>query len=437
LALETSVKKGHEVALEHPFFQAMAERMSRRFPVGCSISVPEGKFESKNPPVPLDEEEEALLVWAATGIVGQNLHDTSPVEPGYCMQLHWSRRTWPSSGAAHCTQLFVVNDKGISYIDVRGVDADKINDDFASATKPEDRIEAAVKFYRDHRKMISNRRSDIPNRFPVVWKSNEWFFNKAGTTLFIPVTDFTIEYLNVLSFLLGDGWRITILDDFHGNRPAGLEQWVKKGVLSGAVTLPLRLLEVNGGLAMGAEQGFMLQNVGLACQALGLGGFAFAGHIPQVLMGGTPLARGLGFKFVTPTKEPKNPYPVGREDVLKIFHPYYYKGSVEEMVRDFFGIRRKKFDQGTPKPFKDPENWLQKVNYPSEDDIQMVVDCVKYVWDTFGRFPALLEPISTRIRYQAHHLELGFYDKYYGPQAYTENIKAHFVSWHPGSPVAR
>jgi hypothetical protein len=37
----------------------------------------------------------------------------------------------------------------------------------------------------------------------------------------------------------------------------------------------------------------------------------------------------------------------------------------------------------------------------------------------------------TRLVFQAHHLDLEFYDKHYKEGAYTELHKDHFKLWHP------
>jgi hypothetical protein len=42
-----------------------------------------------------------------------------------------------------------------------------------------------------------------------------------------------------------------------------------------------------------------------------------------------------------------------------------------------------------------------------------------------------MEPIYVRLVLQAHHLDLGFYDKHYAPGAYTASHRVHFTRWHP------
>jgi hypothetical protein len=69
--------------------------------------------------------------------------------------------------------------------------------------------------------------------------------------------------------------------------------------------------------------------------------------------------------------------------------------------------------------------------HPSEVRIEIVKDFCKYVYENYGRFPAFLDPMFTRLVFQAHHLDLEFYDKYYTEGAYTELHRNHFKLWHP------
>ena len=54
----------------YPLLDALRDRRSRRF--GLGMTIPEGPFtyQSEQEPVPLTEEEEAAIVFAAAGITG-------------------------------------------------------------------------------------------------------------------------------------------------------------------------------------------------------------------------------------------------------------------------------------------------------------------------------------------------------------------------------
>ena len=40
-----------------------------------------------------------------------------------------------------------------------------------------------------------------------------------------------------------------------------------------------------------------------------------------------------------------------------------------------------------------------------------------YIWNAYGRFPATIDPFLMTVWYQAQHLDLGFYDKFYPHEA--------------------
>ena len=54
-----------------------------------------------------------------------------------------------------------------------------------------------------------------------------------------------------------------------------------------------------------------------------------------------------------------------------------------------------------------------------------------YLWETYGRVPVTVDPMSTLLWFQALHLDTDFYDQYYQPGAYTGAIRDHMKNWHP------
>ena len=65
----------------YPLLQALIERRSRRFASGMKLEGGPLSFESKRPPQPLTEEEEAALAFAACGVTGYALAEL-PYAPG-------------------------------------------------------------------------------------------------------------------------------------------------------------------------------------------------------------------------------------------------------------------------------------------------------------------------------------------------------------------
>ncbi|MEM4409948.1 MAG: hypothetical protein QXI19_14525, partial [Candidatus Caldarchaeum sp.] len=112
------LKPGWEEALSYPLIDAILNRRSRRFGLGMELKDSSLEFKSSHPPIPLDEFEEALLVWAGTGLTGLCLADLPP-ETGIDLLCQWTGRTWPSACNNHGTELFFTNDTGLYFVNVK------------------------------------------------------------------------------------------------------------------------------------------------------------------------------------------------------------------------------------------------------------------------------------------------------------------------------
>src|SRR5580765_3036489 len=97
---------------QYPLLTALRERRSRRFALGMKI--PDGPlaFESKRPPTPLTEAEEAALVFAACGVTGHALADLcyAPGGGGGIM-AGLVARTVASGDGLQTVALVVTNDE--------------------------------------------------------------------------------------------------------------------------------------------------------------------------------------------------------------------------------------------------------------------------------------------------------------------------------------
>jgi hypothetical protein len=54
----------------------------------------------------------------------------------------------------------------------------------------------------------------------------------------------------------------------------------------------------------------------------------------------------------------------------------------------------------------------------------------QYIFDRFGKFPGTVPSIFSLMYLQAHHLDLDFYDHYFGPEAYLSTHAEHMMRWH-------
>jgi hypothetical protein len=193
-----------------------------------------------------------------------------------------------------------------------------------------------------------------------------------------------------------------------------------------------------------AEQGMLMQNLGLMAQALGLGGYPnFANHEFawfQALgfqMREMPASRYVGAGPVVSAamkllgRDVAVPYPVGLERegemLLKPFCPPHYP-TMAAAVR---AVAESKF--GTHGIFRgDPAGsaWAKhaevtsQVPATSETAIAATTAYCEYLWARYGRFPVHMPPYRTVLGFQACHLDGEFYEKFYRPGALGETQRA-------------
>ena len=215
------------------------------------------------------------------------------------------------------------------------------------------------------------------------------------------------------------------------------ERWFK---MSPETRFTPRHVLVENIFALGAsnvEVGFMSQNLLLAESALGLGGWPFGGFTAMMVLGGTPVCRGLGFRFETAEHGlgAGIPYPIGKDGVFETHHPHYFGGSIDDAVDDV--IERKWGDKGIfnaagsdGAPYKNPGQMEKEIPRTDPAYVECTKDILKAVWKKWKRFPAFADASLLTVMVQAHHLELGFYDEHYKDGAYTDRHRRHMEKWH-------
>lgn len=418
-------------AWNYPLFDAIFNRRSRRMAMGAEIPDGPNKYRSEKPPIPLDEVEEALLVEAGTGISGFNLSDLPFKDDrgrsasGNTM-LQFTGRTWASPCGSHSTDLFYFNDDGSYLVKLKDVCAEKMR----TYVTDDDR-DTLLTTFRQHRVQVLDHRPEHPRSYPAMLSFNLWDSNIPGSTVFLPVINHTWQYINGLLLVCGwaDGGAF-IVDDLNGMRPAGCERWAQEGLLDANRPLPLSQLRFGEEV----EPAFMLQNIALAEQAMGLGGWIHAAVNPMVM------AQALGFRHETPKGFPL-PVPVGIDGVLEGYCPPYFPSmaaAVDAVVEAKFGPEGIYNPEGPHKaPYRDRHEFQLGVPRYSEKLVQCVKDICAYIYETYGRFPANVPTMELSSYWiQAHHLDLDFYDRFYPEGAYTETQANHMRLWH-GDAVGR
>jgi hypothetical protein len=427
-------------AWNYPVFDAIFQRRARRFPLGATMPGDVAPFTSTKEPVPLDEIEEAMLVMAGTGISGTNLADlpfNDQAGSNFCgnTMLQFTGRVYASACGSHGTELFWTNDEGTYMVQFRDKTASAVQE-----FETTDDREKIVQTFRANTVKIGDGRLQVPMIEGVTQPFNWWNVNQPGSTLFMPVSDVTWEYINVLMLLMDEPNRYYVYDDLNGNAEP-LKEWADKGYLDRTRGYALSGLEsAMQMIVTGTEQAIMLQNMYLALQAMGLGGWIFSASVSQYIL---PM---MGFRGVVPDKMgPIKPLDasmgppatiVGLDGHFQSYCPPYYPDMASACQAIFdakwgrSGIYK---EEGGPVALKDRQSLDKIVNKTPEWCLEATKALSEYIWDTYGRFPATMDPMQMNIWFQAHHLETDFYDEHYLPGAYHKSIKDHMAVWHEGA----
>ncbi len=432
-----------------PLLDALRERRSRRFGLGMKIPAGPLAYESKHQPRPLTEDEEAALVFAACGVTGHALADLCYAKGGGGgIMAGLVARTIASGDGLQTVALIVINDGGAWLVRrPREMPAGEI-----SKLIELGKLGDFTEFYRRSRVKIADERPKTPVEPLFNINANRWSVHAPGSTCFLPVNDLTFMYVNGLLEILNDETGAFILDERNFFLPAGLAKFARSsgGHLDddphrGRVAT-VRQIEQFVTEFVTAEQGMLLQNLGLMAQALGLGGFPnFANHefawfqalgfrmeqMPVNRYVGAGWLPSLAMKLLK--RNPAIPYPVGLERngeiLLKPFCPPYHKSmtdAVRAVAEIKFGAHGIFRSQNQGSAWAKHDDVVKQVPAFSEAAIAAATAHCEYLWNRYGRFPVHLPPYRTVLNFQASHLDAEFYDKFYQPEALGETQRSDF-----------
>lgn len=442
--------KGFMDALQYPLFSAIFNRRSRRVSKGIA-SLPAGSlsYTSTQDSQPLTALEEAMLV-AATGITGVTMPDMPFQAPDGTRllgspMLEIYGRAASSPDNAQATHFFLINDTGTYFIKPPpNVDPYY----FHGPLTPAKLIE-----YTDKCKMkVLDTRLDLPREFPCYVGRNRFVSNVPGSTILVPVIDLTRQYVNGMMYLLSqvDGFRPTFIDDWNFYRKAGCAKWVKNGFLNKKLVIPLGFMNT---FRIHIEADLLIQNLLLAIQALGLGGWVHAAFAGPYLLGAPDSApqygKALGFRFekprftlgrllkrvITPLPAWK-PNPVGLDGLLEGLCPPYHQNmsdAVDALIRHKYGggglYKDPQYFDKIFKP-KLTSQYLTEVPHYTDEVVACCKDICTYIYETYGRFPAHVDAMYVPgVWVQAHHIDLEYYDKFY-QDGCSDTQRMHEQSWH-------
>jgi hypothetical protein len=108
---------------------------------------------------------------------------------------------------------------------------------------------------------------------------------------------------------------------------------------------------------------------------------------------------------------------------------------MEEAVLAFVDFKYKEGsgtfrDYGAVGLWKDGGDVQRGIPRYSDRTIAATIAYCDYVYKRYGRFPAASGPFRTVVAYQAHHLDTGFYDRFYQVAALDEKQREHDQGWH-------
>lgn len=451
-----------EAPWQFPLFEAMRQRRSRRFGMGMRLNGGPLAYTSRFAPAPLALNEQAALVFAGAGVTGYALAELpyqgdQPESGGGQMMVSFIGRTTSSADALHSVALVVIDDDG-AHLVRRPSDVPKTEIPGLIRLAQAGRLS---EHYQRLRIRLTEHRPDIPRRNPFNVAFNQWSANVPGSTYFLPVNDLTPLYINILLTALSEDFRYYILDERAGYRPAGLGPFARSrgghledDARSGRVAT-IQHIESWVVEFIALEQGMMLQNLALAAEAIGLGGFThFAGHpiawfeALGFQMQEVPMSRALAMGALARaalrlgSKDLPTAFPIGLErngeTLLRPLGPPAFP-SMTEAVRALVDLKYAS-GSGAFRDASDATAWRDvralQAGIPdfSDQTIAAVIAYCNYVHGRYGRFPAYYAPFRTLLAHQVHHLDPEFYDRFYKPGVCAETHHRHWETWHKGSP---
>ncbi|MCC7078473.1 MAG: hypothetical protein IT198_15225 [Acidimicrobiia bacterium] len=408
-------------------------------------------FTSQADPVPLSEVEQALIAWAALGPNGVALADV-PVHGGLSGLLSWAGRTIPASSNDLSVDLFIVDDDGVW---VYRPEPERLAP--VEIAGPEDYAKI-LHWFRAGRTKVADTRPDIgwfsaPEGTHNVnaMGPGQYNLNRPGSTWFLPVGDLGLEWFNML--LNSYEWSGFYLMDPDTAKPCGVDDWIRPGFLE--VGFPIPVFDELVLMLHSSQAACAVQNIRLACEALGLGAWPVGSYADDMLLGAYPdVCRGLGFTFLErdPDRNPsKTSTCLGQPGVKEpVVVPSPQFPTAADAVRY---VRNVRYEAGGQ--LSREGNWSARAGGPyNEATMQEILESpkahipdwaeeaaiatVEYIVAKYGCCPAYISPVRAKFSAQVHHVDTEFYETFQTGNgqspAVTPAVRDHFANWHPGRP---
>jgi hypothetical protein len=395
-------------------------------------------FVSSREPLPLTEVEEALIAWAMCGPNGLVAWEAS-MGAGFNQLIELRGRTAPEANNLHATDLLVINDNGTFLYKPEITERRPLQ-------MQGDEVEMILDWYRHGLVRVLDGRPDIDWAMrraaaPSVplHGSHQYNLNRPGSTWMIPLTD-AAALMSGMIDLFG-GRHMYITDEFNGNRPAGLDEFVRSGMLESS--MPISVHEQGILVTSAYPAGCMVQNGRLAAEAMGIGAWCLSGYDDHLLFGSEPeLMRGLGFHCEPPNA--RAPVATGSAKTYGIagiktstYVPSPAFATARELV-EFW--RDQQFGEGgwAQSGSRAQTVWPKTVAAelaghpaarPEEWAFEAAERYIQYAVDTFGSWPVTYDPMLAGFSVVFHHVDTEYYDAYH-PALITDRIRSHDDHWH-------
>jgi hypothetical protein len=414
-----------------PLLEALFGRRSRRF--GLGMEIPDGPlaYRSQHEALPLSDLERTLLVLCGAGISGWSTgieySRSGQADTGCNYPLRLVGRTFATGAGVHSSELIFTDDSGTYITQFRDLDPQKWRE-FGEAAD----LDGMMERVRAHCTKLRDDRATVPAEPPHTGAHNIWNANRPGSTLFAPVVDLTEHMLDVLAIYVGMG--NAPYDPLQQRYCGDLEPFFRSGLLVRERRLSLTDFEQHMVASAAMEAMQMCHNMMLLMQGMGLGGWMLTGINPLSLMGahagqGIP---GFGFRFARDERW-MAPNPVGIDGSMEGLCPPYQpdmRTAVKIFVERKFGAGGT-YDPNRPGPYRDSAAVKARVDRYAPELVAVLEEVASYIYDTYGKFPGTTMTMYMRPYVQAHHLDIDFYDEFYGPDSCLDTHRQHMHRWHP------
>jgi nitroreductase len=401
-------------------------------------------FVSQTESVPLTEIEEAIIAWAGLGPNGIVAADV-PVQGDLSGLLYWAGRTAPGSSNDQSVDLVIINDRGV-HLYRPGTARSKP----VEIEGPDDYWKV-LHWYRAGLTTLADTRPDVDWGASPPGTHNvrpmgvaQYNVNRPGSTWFLPVGDLGREWVNLmLSSYQSSGF---YLEDPKTRKPAGCDQWIRPGFLE--VAFPMPVFDELVLLLHAGQVGAVVQNMRLACEALGLGAWGMGNYSDDLLLGAYPeVCRGLGFRFIErdPDRNPSRTTTcVGLEEHLEataVPTPWLpdARTAVNRVLESRYGAggtlsREHNWALESGGPFK-PEVVEKIVEHPRAHVpdwvVEAAVETIDYVASEYGCAPAYISPVRAKYSLQVHHVDVDYYARFHTDAfLINDRIRDHLANWH-------